>query len=765
MFAADWRLKKFPMSGRYPAVTRLHVHLPAQNDVYFRTAAELRRKILGGIAERSTLTEFFRLNRNNYIMKNGRSVRSLRYQDITEFFWFNKAHYLEERVNRTASVARIYFAGIGQGDRYYLRLLLMHVRGPTSFDHLRTVDGVTYESYREAANQLGLTLNDQHYAATLSEQATALTGHQLRVLFAIMVKHSDPSDPAKLWHDFAEHLSDDCRHAIASVDPDYVPTREIILNLGLARLYSVLADHNVHSPHTFLPRVRQDLLRGFETLTKYQEHEEPMLADYWMNFAGARQTMNEDQLAILTAVIAAIEIPQQRMFFLDGPGGTGKTFVLNALLNYCASCQIPFVAAASSGIASLLLLRGTTSHSAFKIPLSVNTTSTCSFTKQDATGRTLQSAKFIVWDEIAMQHRDAIQCVDRSLRDLRGDNRPFGGATMLFSGDFRQTLPVIPRGTLADQVAATIKYIPWWPTLHQFRLTQNVRLNGPAVTPASNSTHSGAFAAWLLALGSGTLQNSDSEEIPIEFVKVVRIPEKNVFDENLAEQTYRELNNYVSTSQLWNLVEYFSGRCILTPLVRTVARINSFLISRLSSHGITSFSIDTNAEDDHHPLTPEILNSFLPSNFPEHLIEIKVGMPVILLRNLSLPEGLANGTRMVVVAVARNSLRCRIINGPRKNSLAVIPRINLLHRGNAQFPVPFYRFQFPIASAFAMTINKSQSQSLNFVTIFLPSPVFSHGQLYVALSRCTSADNATLCISRHDDQPRTTNVVCREVLA
>ena len=95
---------------------------------------------------------------------------------------------------------------------------------------------------------------------------------------------------------------------------------------------------------------------------------------------------------------------------------------------------------ASSGIASLLLDSGCTAHSRFHIPLQVSDTSVCNITRNSHAFALLQQTQIIIWDEVPMHHKYAIEAVDRTLQDLLGNTSPFGGITMLFGGDFRQTL-------------------------------------------------------------------------------------------------------------------------------------------------------------------------------------------------------------------------------------------------------------------------------------------------------------------------------------
>ena len=137
--------------------------------------------------------------------------------------------------------------------------------------------------------------------------------------------------------------------------------------------------------------------------------------------------------------------------------------------------------------------------------------------------------------------------------------------------------------------------------------------------------------------------------------------------------------------------------------------------------------------DPAHALYPlEFLNSLEPSGLPPHRLTLKNGMLVMLLRNLS--STLSNGTRLIIRRISPSILECSI---PGTNEIVDIPRI-ALQTGDGELPFILKRRQFPIRPAYAMTINKSQGQTLRKVGLFLPRSIFAHGQLYVALSRVRS---------------------------
>jgi hypothetical protein len=188
--------------------------------------------------------------------------------------------------------------------------------------------------------------------------------------------------------------------------------------------------------------------------------------------------LNPEQQAVYDNVMVAVD---RRAFFVDGLGGTSKTFLYSCLLSTVRAQGRVAIAVASSGIAALLLDGGRTAHSRFKIPVQgLNITSTCYISRDSELATLLQAAALIVWDEAVMMHMHVFEAINRSLQDIMVVINPafkflpFGGLVVVFGSDFRQILLIVPRGTRGDVVDAALNRSSIWQHVRVFKLHTNM---------------------------------------------------------------------------------------------------------------------------------------------------------------------------------------------------------------------------------------------------------------------------------------------------
>ncbi|SAL96843.1 hypothetical protein, partial, partial [Absidia glauca] len=190
------------------------------------------------------------------------------------------------------------------------------------------------------------------------------------------------------------------------------------------------------------------------------------------------------------------------LFFVYGPGGTGKSLLFKSILAQVRSQNQIALPVASSGIAAILLPGGRTAHSRFKIPISKEPTLSCRISLGSPTAHLIKSAALVLWDEAVMSSRINFEAVDRLLKDIMGAEDPalehvlFGGKVVVFGGDFRQILPVVPKGLPSEIVADCITSSYIWQGVKMLRLVENMRVRGAGEEAAQ-------FAERLLAVGNG----------------------------------------------------------------------------------------------------------------------------------------------------------------------------------------------------------------------------------------------------------------------
>ncbi|KAM1135432.1 hypothetical protein ACFX2J_044266 [Malus domestica] len=348
--------------------------------------------------------------------------------------------------------------------------------------------------------------------------------------------------------------------------------------------------------------------------------------------------LNQEQQYVYNSVMETIHNNRFGLFFVHGHGGISKTFLWTTIIAKIRSQNQIVLALASSGIASLLLPGGRTAHSRFKIPINVTDCSICEIKKGTHLAKLIIKAVLILWDEAPMNHKRCFQTLDRSLCDvLKGskpgfDHLPFRGKPILFRGDFRQILPVVPNGSVADIVEASLKSSYLWPYLTVFFLKKNMRLSKTGLDEREKQELAD-FARWILDIGNGTvagsLSSTDEESC------WVQIPEQFLI--RFDEDPIKAMVSVVYTDFMTNFqdVPYLKERTIVAPRNDTVAEINDFLLGMVPSESRTYLSFDSvsssteNLENLDVLYPTEFLNQLDLPGLPHHKLVLKVGPPVM----------------------------------------------------------------------------------------------------------------------------------------
>ncbi|CAN0874982.1 ATP-dependent DNA helicase PIF1 [Linum grandiflorum] len=718
--------------------------------------------------KKTMLTEWFELNRTCP------SARAYTYSEITHAYVWDKQCSQWNPRKQGFVIGRIYSIPPRAGETFYLRMLLTKIPGAVSFEHLRTVNGILYPDYQRACQALGLLATDDEWNDVMAEVSHWGMPPIIRSTFVSLLMFCSVASPTTLFEQWWPSMADDFRRRLDKLTADPIPAHlaETLRNKVLESLQNLLQNYSSSLQHFHLPHptISPSNTSTDDLIAQQLQYDTVEENNTYIN---SYTCLNHHQKAAHDAILSSIQKDEGKLFFLYGHGGTGKTFLYNCIVAKVRSLRKIALVVASSGIAATLLPGGVTAHSRFKIPIEVDHGSTCLIKKGTSLARLMEQATLIVWDEAPMVHRLSFEAVDRTLCDIMnvpssGPNyKPFGGKTVLLGGDFRQTLPVITNGSRGDNISASLTRSYLWNYCTLLELHTNMRINA-SDTSMPLDFQGMTFSEWILALGDGKIlpirhlgcTHNDSIKIPSMFL----IPKSAYPVASLVDRVYPQLQTSYQN------VAYIRTRAIVAPTNADVTKINDYILSQLPGEQRTYLSSDTLTTNGANQTALEIeyptefLNSLSFNGMPEHQLHFKQYTIVMLLRNLNPAAGLCNGTRILLTNLGTNVIRGLIVGGTFEGTIAVIPRIVLDHT-DPNWPFTLKRRQYPIRLCYAMTINKSQGQTLEHIGVYLTTPVFGHGQLYVALSRVRSAAGIHIVLPDDDTiAPETTrNIVYDEI--
>ena len=707
---AFWRLYEFPIHSIYPPVDKLPLHLPGEQSILFQDG-EAGAALDRGPPD-TKLTAYFKLN---YECLESRAVL---YPDIPSKFTWNQKDKKWKLRQRGSSVGRIPTVSLSphQSEKYYLRLLLHNKSGATSFEDLRTINDVVHPTFNTACRALGLLEDDTEIDKAMEEAASIRFGNNLRDIFVTLLVNCLPSNASELWKNWRRSLCEDKMRQSKESDVSNLIESQVLIYIR-----DRLERDGLSLKHFDLPEPTVEHLVATEHRI-IREETEFDFTSLEIEVQNGYPSLNAEQKHVFDSVMSSIENGNGTIFCLNASGGTGKTHTMNLLLANIRSKGDVAIATATSGIAATLLSNGRTLHSRCHLPFNITENSTCSMARNSPSAKLFNQAKLLIIDEVSMGHKYWYEAVDKSLQDVRKKpGVPFGGLTVLFSGDWKQILPVVKHGGRVQIIDACLKQSYLWEYVTEFTLSTNMRLISQA--------DSNEFASYLIDLGTG--------HIPI-FKELgdfkMRIPDDLLHSSNDLKDLCQFVFEGLSTN--YKDGSWLCSRAIIASTNANVDQINAFMMEQFPGEKKIYKSCDTVTENEHqYPL--EFINRLIPSGLPSHELVLKKHSSIMLLRNLDPANGHCNGTRYYIQELHEHIIEAVVAYGAHAGKKLFIPRIPL-KPSEFDYPFEMKRKQFPVRPAFGITANKSQGQTLNRIGIYLSREMFSHGKSYVAQSRVTS---------------------------
>jgi hypothetical protein len=343
----------------------------------------------------------------------------------------------------------------------------------------------------------------------------------------------------------------------------------------------------------------------------------------------------------------------------------------------------------------------------------------------------------IVVDEASMLHQKVINTIDTLLRFLMDNDAPFGGKTVLFSGDTGQLSPVTK---LPGRDAAIQASIVAHPMMQRMKvLTLHSSKRQAADVP---------FSAWLDLLADGNGQDGGfSIEVP-DTIGITSNHEE-ALEWYLQDAIPPQAQNICPST--WDLY----SAAIIAYTNQDVDWYNEYILRAVSTatHNDLweTYATEEFAEVSGTNLaTPDYMESYHEPGTPDHVFRACIGARCTLTRNYLPSRGLVNGAFLMIMGRTANTITVRnITQGPFFGNEDVLFRFTFNISVKEMFD--FNRKQFPLRLAYAGTVHKYQGDTIKGkLLVDCSNPSFAHGQLSVAISRGVTSENIVLCVSRPD---------------
>lgn len=388
---ACWRILGKELQGKSHSVEHLPIHLKGEKVVIFDPN---KKKSASDAAEKDDKLEAF----FKYCLEN--VDKKVKYPDMPkDHTWHDKERKWKKRQGCFNTLGRVYSVNPSQSELFHMRLLLHHVESPTSYEDLRTVNGVTYDTYARACLEYGLIRDDQEWHNCMEEASMYKFPRQLRLLFVTILTQCSPAKPEELWEKFKDSLSEDFQRTHTKEDSYH------IAYISLHRLLLEQGKSMVDYPS--MPPCDDDGSEDIENILKKEDALK--LAEE------AGRQMNKKQKKVFAEFKSMLkgESVGKKWAYLDGAAGTGKSFVFRAAYHLAVALSKKVTTMAFMGIAATVLPSGRTVHNVFGLPFKLNADSVSSVELGSKKAEDLKTTDVFLWDEAPSSPRYALEIADK----------------------------------------------------------------------------------------------------------------------------------------------------------------------------------------------------------------------------------------------------------------------------------------------------------------------------------------------------------------
>ncbi|TKR73497.1 hypothetical protein L596_020801 [Steinernema carpocapsae] len=581
---AAWETSAYPMNGSSHTVATCYIHEPDGETLVIPKHQE--EEVLHRLREDhneipSMLKAWFHINCHPPSEHIRTLLQELTFRDMPKYFTYKRpSGYSNNAQTRIVLFVELKVCCVHPRylEKFAIRLLAMNKKFVRNFDELKTVDGELCPTFVDAARKMGLMTNEREWHLTMEDAIQTEMPINIRRLFA------------SLW----------CFALLLILNSYGIYTGK----KSLFHIRSILRHHNRELTDFYLPDVDESLLGYRKELVDDGSEMYISFAEIQSKATSLLTDLNTEQKFVYDEIMQERDdINGRRLFFIEGSGGCGKTFLYESLYYGLRAQGHKVLCVAHTGVAATLLPNGSTVHRAFGIPLITEEDMESQIDLASRRAEELKQVDVILWDEATMSDRRVYNCVNRLLRALHdeADEEDFGGVMLVAGGDWKQTLPIVHEVQGEGVIDYTLKHSVMWSRFKQFSLKTNMR----AITDP-------AYANFIV--------------VPIT---VLRSNENEVLD-------------FVFPKDDLSWI----GRSILTPTNEVSLELANKILDRLEGDSVTYRGVDRPyLEKSFIAIDPETYNNITPSGLPPHQLRLKVGAEVMLLRNLNVRLSLCNGTR------------------------------------------------------------------------------------------------------------------------